>query len=150
MKKLISILIASIIVLSSFSAFAAAESIIINGQEASIPADMGSIKEMDDRTFVPVRFIMENLGCSVQYLEEDRTAVISSISCTYMIQEGNNTLFVLPDQYTETQNIIMDTAAFIDEAESRMYVPIRFLAEAIGYDVGWDEATQTVTLDIKK
>ena len=28
----------------------------------------------------------------------------------------------------------------------RMYVPIRFLAEAIGYNVGWDEATQTVTL----
>ena len=150
MKKLISILVVCLIVFSSLSVFAAAESIIINGQEAVIPSDMGSIKEMDDRTFVPVRFVMENLGCNVEYLEEDRTAVISSIACTYIIQEGNNTLFVLPDQYTETQNIVMDTAAFIDEAESRMYVPIRFLAEAIGYDVGWNEETQTVTLDIKK
>ena len=150
MKKQISILVLCLIVFSSLSVFAAAESIIINGQEAVIPSNMGSIKEMDDRTFVPVRFVMENLGCNVQYLEEDRTAVISSIACTYIIQEGNNTLYVLPDQYTETQNIVMDTAAFIDEAESRMYVPIRFLAEAIGYDVGWNEETQTVTLDIKK
>ena len=41
----------------------------------------------------------------------------------------------------------MDTAAFIDEEEGRTYVPVRFLAEAMGYTVGWDEATQTVSLD---
>ena len=40
----------------------------------------------------------------------------------------------------------MDTKAYIDDAESRFYLPIRFLAEAIGYNVGWDEATETVSL----
>ena len=43
----------------------------------------------------------------------------------------------------------MDTAAFIDATEGRTYVPIRYLAEALGYNVGWDETTQTVTLDKK-
>ena len=78
--------------------------------------------------------------------------LISSISCSYLIQEGNPTLFILQDQYTQTQNLQMDTSAYIEETEidgqtyGRMYVPIRFLAEAIGYNVGWDETTQTVTL----
>ena len=156
LKSLISVLAAGSLLLSGTSAFAAAENIIINGQTAQIPADMGSIKELDDRTFVPIRFIMENLGCQVDFIDDTKMAVISSISCTYLIQEGNQTLFVLPDQYEKTENIPMDTAAFIEEVEldgqtyGRMYVPIRFLAQAIGYEVGWDEATQTVTLTMAK
>ncbi|MBE5039423.1 copper amine oxidase N-terminal domain-containing protein [Ructibacterium gallinarum] len=156
LKYLISVLAAGSLLLSGTSAFAAAENIIINGQTAQIPADMGSIKELDDRTFVPIRFIMENLGCQVDFIDDTKMAVISSISCTYLIQEGNQTLFVLPDQYEKTENIPMDTAAFIEEVEldgqtyGRMYVPIRFLAQAIGYEVGWDEATQTVTLTMAK
>lgn len=134
------------------TAFAAAETIKINGNITQIPATMGSIQERDDRTFVPVRFIMENLGCSVDYIDETKMAVISSVSSTYLIQEGNPILYILPDQYTETENVQMDTSAYIEtttidgQSYGRMYVPLRFLAEAIGYTVGWDEATQTVTL----
>lgn len=153
-KKISAGLIAAAMLFTGSSAFAAAEQIIINGNAAQIPADMGTIKEMDGRTFVPIRFIMENLGCSVQFIDENKMAVIESIACTYLIQEGNPTLFVLQDQYEKTENISMDTAAFIEEVElngqnyGRMYVPIRFLAQAIGYDVGWDETTQTVTLSM--
>lgn len=137
---------------SGMTVFAAAETIIINGTVAEIPPEMGTIQEKDDRTFVPVRFIMEYLGCNVNYIDDDRTAVIQSISSTYLIQEGNSVLFILPNQYTETEEKQMDTSAYIETTVldgveyGRMYVPIRFLAEAIGYTVGWDEATQTVTL----
>ena len=154
-KRLICGIISACIAFSGISVFAAAENIIINGKEAEIPAEMGSIMEKDDRTFVPIRFIMENLGCEVNFIDSTKLAVIESISCTYLIQDGNPILFVLQDGATETENIQMDTTAFIDEVEidgqtfGRMYVPIRFLAQAIGYDVGWDEATQTVTLTMK-
>ena len=50
-----------------------------------------------------------------------------------------------------TQNatpVVMDTEAFINNDEGRMYVPIRFLATAMGYQVDWDEATQTVSLSL--
>ncbi len=151
-KKTVSILIIVCVLCSGILAFAAAETIKINGTVTNIPPEMGSIKEKDDRTFVPVRFILENLGCTVDYVEDTKTAVISSISSTYLIQEGNSILYVLPNQYTETQNIQMDTSAFIEttvldgQEYGRMYIPIRFLAEAIGYTVGWEEETQTVTL----
>ena len=145
------VLVAGTLLLGT-NAFAAAQTIKINGNVTQIPAEMGAIQEKDDRTFVPVRFVMENLGCKVDYIDDSKMAVISSISCSYLIQEGNPTLFILQDQYTQTQNLQMDTSAYIEETEidgqtyGRMYVPIRFLAEAIGYNVGWDEATQTVTL----
>ncbi len=151
-KHLLSLLLVILISVSGMTAFAAAETIIINGTSAEIPPEMGTIQEKDDRTFVPVRFVMEYLGCKVDYIDGTQTAVISSDSSTYLIQEGNATLFILPNQYTETTEKQMDTSAFIETTildgveYGRMYVPIRFLAEAIGYTVGWDEATQTVTL----
>ncbi len=151
-KTILSLLIITLLSIGSMNVFAAAETIIINGTAAEIPPEMGTIQERDDRTFVPVRFIMEYLGCNVSYIDDSRTAVITSISSTYLLQEGNSTLFILPNQYTETEEKQMDTAAFIETTVldgveyGRMYVPIRFLAEAIGYDVGWDDATQTVTL----
>ena len=151
-KKSIAIICALIITLSCSSAFGAAEMIVINGNPTQIPAEMGTIQERNERTFVPVRFIMENLGCKVEYIDDTKLAVISSSHSTYLIQEGNPTLYILPNQYIETEAMQMDTSAYIETVEidgtqyGRMYVPIRFLAEAIGYDVGWDETTQTVTL----
>ena len=88
-KKLICGIISACIAFSGISVFAAAENIIINGKEAEIPAEMGSIMEKDDRTFVPIRFIMENLGCEVNFIDSTKLAVIESISCTYLIQDGN-------------------------------------------------------------
>ena len=156
LKTLTVCFLAAIVAFSGITAFAAVETIIINGTAAEIPPEMGTIQERDDRTFVPVRFILEYLGCNVSYIDDSRTAVIQSISSTYLIQEGNSILFILPNQYTETEEKLMDTAAFIESTVldgveyGRMYVPIRFLAEAIGYDVGWDGATQTVTLTMAK
>ncbi len=146
-KRLIAFLLAMVITVSGISALAAAESIIIDGENAEIPADMGSIKEMDDRTFVPIRFVMEYLGCHVDYDDSNHAATVSSDVCAYIIQEDNPELFIVPFTGEDSSSIVMDTTPFIDLTESRMYIPIRFLAEAIGYNVGWDEKTQTVTLN---
>lgn len=154
-KTVISCILAGVILCSGLTVFGAAETIVINGSAAEIPPEMGSIQERDNRTFVPVRFIMENLGCSVVYDDVTHTAVITSSTKTYLIQEGNPILFVLPSLY-ETEEKQMDTSAYIESSVidgveyGRMYIPIRFLAEAIGYTVGWDEETQTVTLTIAK
>lgn len=151
-KKIFSGLLTLGILFGSVSAFAAADTIEINGTAVSIPSDMGSIKETDDRTFVPVRFLTEYLDCKVYFDDPMKAATIESGSTpySYLIQDGNTVLFIIPDKQDESvQCLQMDTAAFIDNAEGRMYVPIRFLAEALGYEVGWNEATQTVILNKK-
>lgn len=145
-RQLFSFLLASILLLSCSAVFAAAETIIIDGQVAEIPKDMGSIKEMDDRTFVPIRFVMEYLGCYVDFDDTNHAATISSADCVYIIQEDNPILYKVPYEEKDSAELTMDTVPFIDLNEGRMYIPIRFLAQAIGYTVGWDEETQTVTL----
>ncbi len=143
MKKFLSLAVVCCMLMCSMSAFAVAENIIIDGETITIPAEMGKVVEKDDRTFVPVRFVTEYLGCVVNYQDEQQSATITNpaTGISYFMLAGDNRLFVLPGN-----GIVMDTTVFINNEEGRMYVPVRFLAEALGYTVDWEEATQTVTL----
>lgn len=46
--------------------------------------------------------------------------------------------------WVDGKNVTTDVDPYIED--SRTLVPIRFVAEALGYDVGWDNDTRTVTL----
>ena len=151
-KKLLALLLTCGMACSVTSAFATAETIIIDGVTVEIPADMGSIKEKDNRTFVPVRFVSEYLKHTVKYSNtivngapQESVTVSDAEGTSYLMVRGDDQLYVL--RALGGGFITMDTAAYIDDTEDRFYVPVRFLAEAMGYTVGWDEATQTVTLD---
>lgn len=133
----------------SINAFAVANIIKINGEDAEIPKGMGTIRESDSRTFVPLRFVSEFLNNTVWYDEETKTACVLSGDQVIFAQNNNSVLYIASKDTGTTEAIQMDTAAFIDANEGRTYVPIRYLAEALGYVVDWDDATQTVTLDKK-
>lgn len=147
MKKmlLLSLLICALL-LPCLNAGAAAQLITLDGVTLEIPADMGTVQEKDDRTFVPVRFICEYFGCDVSFNEVQQSATITdSNNTSYLVMDGSNQLFVLPDFAVPTL-YNMDTKTFIDKNDERMYVPLRFLAEAMNYTVNWDEATETVSI----
>ncbi len=148
-KKICALLAIGTIALQSITGFAAADKIVINGTVAEIPADMGSIVEKDDRTCVPIRFVSEYLNCDVSYDDEDRTATIrdKETKLAYVLKDDSEYIYIFPDKSGLPTRILMDTKIFINNEEGRMYAPIRFLAEAMSYNVGWDEVTQTVTLD---
>ena len=48
------------------------------------------------------------------------------------------------EQVTDTLNGEIDTKPVIKDG--RTYLPARYIAEAFGYSVGWNSATQTVTI----
>lgn len=146
-KFIFALLMIAAISVASLNSFAAANVIKINGETAQIPQGFGEILETDNRTFVPLRFISEFLKNEVWFDDASKTAGVASPSTILLVQNGNNILYVVSALTGETVPVIMDTAAFIKDG--RTYIPIRFLAEALGYTVGWDEATQTVTLDKK-
>ncbi len=146
MKKIIVMTVVCCILMCSLSAFAVAENIIIDGETLTIPADMGKVCEKDDRTFVPLRFIAEYLGCYINYTDYQQGAAITNPNTHisyYIMADTNNILIINGDT---ASSIVMDTKTFINNDEGRMYVPVRYLANAFGYDVDWDEATQTVVL----
>lgn len=147
MKRIVLLTVICCMLMCSLSAFATAENIIIDGTTVTIPEDMGKIVEKDDRTFVPIRFVSEYLGCTVDYKESPERAIIfePSTRTSYLIMPNDDKIFVLPN-FGNGSMITMNTNVFVNNEESRMYIPIRFFAQAIGYDVAWDEETLTVSM----
>lgn len=109
--------------------------IIVNG--SPLATDVNPVTEQD-RTLVPLRAIFEALGADVDWDEQTSTAkaVRSEISISIRIDE--------------TQLIKNGTAITLEVParliSGRTMVPVRAISEALGAQVGWDEATHTVSI----
>lgn len=91
-----------------------------------------------DRTMLPVRFVAENLGATVGWVEATSTATLTCGDIEIKITIGAKTATVNGVEKP------LDAPAFIEN--SRTYLPVRFVAEALGAAVAWDGATSTATL----
>jgi hypothetical protein len=107
--------------------------VIVNGQQVSF--DQPPI-ERTGRVFVPLRGVFERLGASVVY----GNGVINATG------NGRNiSLRIGSTQATvngQSQNL--DVAPFL--VGSRTLVPLRFVAQALGAAVDWNNSTSTVTI----
>lgn len=90
----------------------------------------------DNRTFVPIRFIAEKLGMNVSWDEAGRTVTFS--------KEDEILKLTIGEYHYERNGIdfSMDTAAEIQW--NRTMVPVRFVAEALGFAVEWNPIQKMV------
>ena len=102
---------------------------LINNEIKVIPQDMGQPFLSNSRTFVPLRFVSETLGFKVEWEQASRTATIKHSKGDIKVQIGNKTVF------TPSGQVVMDVEAFLKDG--RTYVPVRFVAEALGFEVDW-------------
>jgi len=113
--------------------------VIVDGKQLVFP-DAPAYIDSNNRTQVPVRFVMEELGCKVAW---------DSVTKYVTITRGDKTVqFIIGQSIYKVNGITMpamDTQAVI--YEDRTYVPIRFAAEAFGATVRWESATKTVHID---
>jgi len=148
MKKLCMLLIVFALVISVVPAVAEQPlnerlSIEINGESVTIPENYGAVQIVDDRTMVPVRFVSEHLGFRVEW--------IASMEMVMFIHPRNlaQNIGLMIGQYrlycTMNGALDMDVPAMI--IDNRTYIPIRFFAEIIGFEIDWDEDTRTVILN---
>lgn len=95
----------------------------------------------DNRTFVPVRYLAMALGIpesGITWDEETRTVTLATGRVTLKMVIGEKVMFV------DGKPLVMDVAPLIQDG--RTYLPARYVAEALGYEVGWNAATQTVVV----
>ena len=97
-----------------------------------------TIKKLDsapvivgDRTMVPLRFIAEALGAKVDWNSDTQTASVALDGKTLSVTIGEPAAG-------------MDVPAMI--IQDRTMVPLRFISEALGCDVDWNDAARSVTI----
>lgn len=89
------------------------------------------------RVFVPLRGVFEQLGASVVYANGQINATGSGRSISLTIGSTQATVGGQPEA--------LDVAPFIVGATT--FVPLRFVSQALGASVNWDDSTSTVTIN---
>lgn len=93
----------------------------------------------NDRVMVPLRAVMENMGADVQYDDAKRTAVITCGDTQLTFVLGSDSFTITTGGVSE--NVTLDSTPYIKDG--RVFVPIRFVAESLGYDVLWSNYYRT-------
>lgn len=114
--------------------------VILNGTKLKFPDDQKSVI-VEGRTLVAFRTIFEALGLSVNWISETSTAMGEKEGMKIELPIGNTVATINGVQKTT------DVPAQL--INSRTFVPLRFLSEALGFEVSWDGDTKTVTISEK-
>lgn len=86
--------------------------------------------DANNRTQIPVRAVAEMLDCSVDWNGDNKTATITNENGDIIKLTLDSDIMIVSDK-----QIKMDTAAIIKD--NRTYIPVRFVAEALGMEVEW-------------
>lgn len=107
--------------------------IVINNNMLSLD----TIKPITERSriMVPIRTISEAFGLQVLWNGNTKTVTIRGLEKEVELSIGSNTA------YTDDKQVQMDVPAKI--INNITFVPIRFVAEALGAQVTWEERTKT-------
>ena len=112
----------------------------VNGKQTPID-DNGTVPIIrNDRTLVPIRFVIEGMGGTVNWDQDTKTAILLLSGNEIRLTEGSR------DAYYNGELKELDTAPIIEN--DRTMFPIRFVAESFGFNVLWNDEEQSVTISL--
>ena len=91
-----------------------------------------------NRTLVPVRFVVEFLGGTVQWDAATKTVTIELNGKTVKLTINSKIAYVNGVAYTLDQPPIIK--------HNRTFIPLRFVVEALGFNVQWNGKTHSITI----
>ncbi|HEY4433896.1 MAG TPA: copper amine oxidase N-terminal domain-containing protein [Candidatus Cybelea sp.] len=127
------VLLAALFAAGPTAVVAQTVTVTVNGQPMYL--NPGPI-ERSGRVFVPLRGIFERLGAAVVYASGTINATKGSTTVSLQIGSTQATV--------NGQAQILDVAPFIVGAST--YVPLRFVAQSLGAQVGYDASTRVVAI----
>ena len=138
-KKLLCLALVLVMVLGlSVNAFAASGvSVVIDGEPVDFDSDSGEpFVDANGRTQVPLRAVMEQFGCKVDWDSATNTAIVTKGSTQVLVTIGASYITV------NGSRVYMDTAAV--NVGGHTYLPIRYVLEAFGAEVDWEDGKVSV------
>ena len=113
----------------------------VNGELISFPSGTPPYYDAEmGRVFVPFRDLFTALGAEVEYDTATGTAIATREDVTVAYVLGDNTFEVLIGDIAQ----VFSLDVLPVNIDGRVLVPVRFFAEAVGVNVGWDSNARTV------
>ncbi|GMQ59644.1 hypothetical protein AN1V17_40430 [Vallitalea sediminicola] len=114
--------------------------VTVEGETVDFP-DAQPFIDANNRTLVPIRFISEALGGQVSWDSDLQQATITYDKKVIKLVINKKEITV------DDEVQVMDTQAILKD--SRTYVPVRFVSEAMGANVEWDSTNYIVIITLR-
>lgn len=141
----------SLALMSALMLFGVAAASVSAAQKVNVQVDGKNVNFPDakpyveqNRVLIPVRFVSESLGAKVDYRKEttgnkvNRTIVITQADKTVRMNVNSDKVLV------GDKIITLDVPARLQQ--ERVYVPLRFVSEALGATVDWNSSKSLVSI----
>lgn len=151
MKKISAIMAAALIAVTSAAAVcaqSASPTVMVDGRTLMFREDQPPII-LNDRTYVPVRRVLENMDAKVQWDADTKTVRVDSYDnikrLILTIDSPEITVYTFTSVlHADEEKITSDVAPVI--VGDRTMLPIRVIAEAMGATVEWDDVKRVTTI----
>ncbi|NPV93158.1 MAG: copper amine oxidase N-terminal domain-containing protein [Firmicutes bacterium] len=115
-------------------------SMTVDGAAKEIDPGQGTAPVIvDDRTFVPIRAIVETMGGTMGWEAVEKKVTIDYQGTTVELWIGNE------EAKINGQQKILEVVPFVS-ATGRTMLPLRFVIENLGAQVAWDGASKRITI----
>jgi len=137
MKKSILFLLVLVVLLSATPAFAGGGIMVtIDGDYMTFEADQGFPTMIQGRTLVPLRAVFEALGATVDYKPATKSIKATKGEQLVMLTIDSKWAIVYKSEFDGT-NVELDVPPTV--IDGRTYVPLRFVSEALGCKVDYED-----------
>lgn len=141
MKKIIVLLLMFLLITSYQKRCAAENKIAVTVNNKTVLfTDASPFIDENDRMLVPIKFIAEELGASVEWNDNgiDQTVFIKKNNKDVLLKVGDRKAYInCVEKIMETKPIIIN---------NRTFVPLRFVGESMGVSVFWSPDTRNVKI----
>ncbi|MDR7869242.1 MAG: N-acetylmuramoyl-L-alanine amidase family protein [Tissierellaceae bacterium] len=101
-----------------------------------------------DRTLVPLRFVAESYGAEVSWEQSTKTATVVHKDSTVKLTIDSPIASLNEDVKVLDKNSIPRLVTFSGD-DARTMVPLAFISEILGYEVGYDEDSRVPYINTK-
>lgn len=147
LKKRVCLILLSVVMafgfaVSTASAARANVTVQVDGKNVTFP-DAKPYFE-DSRVLIPVRFVSEALGAKVRYGKTTDSGIVTR-EVTIKLNDKQISMNINSTKVLVGEKIVtLDVPARLQQ--ERTYVPLRFVSEALGASVDWNQAKQLVSI----
>lgn len=115
-------------------------SIVLDGTKLAINP---SARIYNGSTFIPLRGVLESMGAKVNWAQKEKKITITKDATEIVLYVDQKQVTVKASGEKE-KTITLDKAPFVDNGYT--FIPLRFISEALGAKVAWEQSTYTVNI----